>query len=196
MTYLPENQRNHLVRVAMYSAARELLGPASSNGYYPPAGDLSVLEISGENFRDLLPWRAYESRNDVDICDRHDMMELHERSGAFDLVVLDQVLEHVIAPARALEYIRQGLLGPRGRIFVATPFLIRVHNAPLDLWRWTREGLSLLLHNADYNDVQTGSWGNRAAVLANFDGWAIAGPDSDMTDDPALPVTCWAVGTR
>lgn len=191
------NQHDHLVRVEMYKAARELLGPGSSNGYYRPAGELTVLEISGENFRDLLPWEAYRSVSNVDVCSADDIMaKLDGHGGEFDLVVLDHVLEHVIAPARALAHIRVGLLAPRGRVFVSTPFLIRVHPAPLDLWRWTREGLGELLEAADFNDVQTGSWGNRAAVVANLDGWAIAGPDSDMTNDPLFPVTCWAVGTR
>lgn len=188
------SQHDHLVRVEMYRAARELLGPGSSNGYYPPSSALTVLEISGENFRDLLPWLTYNTISDVDVCDAVDVAA--KCAGSFDLVVLDQVLEHVLRPDAALEWVRRFALAERGRVFVATPFLIKVHPSPLDLWRWTREGLGELLADAGFKDVQTGSWGNKAAVVANFDGWAIRALDDDMTNDPAFPVTCWAVGTR
>lgn len=185
------SQHDHLVRVEMYKAARELLGPGSSNGYYPPSSALEVLEISGDNFRDLLPWKTYESRLDLDVCAVPGRF-WHE---CYDLVVLDQVLEHVLHPSKALDHVRL-TLRPGGRVFVATPFLIKVHPSPLDLWRWTPDGLAELLAGVGLTDVRTGSWGNKAAVVANFDGWAIRALDDDMTNDPAFPVTCWAVGTR
>jgi SAM-dependent methyltransferase len=174
---------DHLARKVMYDAARELFGPSSWT--------LDVVEVSGRAFENLLMWRSYTALENIDVCDVDD----YETFPLADLIVLDQVLEHVRAPLDALFMLRSALK-PGGRLFVATPFLIRIHPSPVDLWRWTPAGLVQLMNWAGFKNVDASAWGNRAAVVENFDGWATVAPGSDMTNEPHFPVTVWAVGTR
>jgi FkbM family methyltransferase len=57
-----------------------------------------------------------------------------------DVVLSTQVLEHVADPARHLaECVR--VLRPGGRLLLSTHGLMIYHPDPVDLWRWTGEGL-------------------------------------------------------
>jgi hypothetical protein len=170
------------VRAELYRHAAELLTPGCR--------DLDVLEISGTAFQHLLPWRSYTSRWDVDVCGNPP-----QYFQQFDLVVLDQVLEHVAAPHEALFNVRC-MLRPGGRLFVATPFLIRYHPEPIDMWRWTAPALAQMFKWAGFVDVASWSWGNAACVLANLHDWSPVPPEGIGKNDPRFPVTVWAIGTR
>ena len=60
----------------------------------------------------------------------------------YDVVLCEQVLEHVVDPWRAAKTLHD-LCVPGGHVVVSTPFLIRVHPTPLDLWRFTEDGLRM-----------------------------------------------------
>lgn len=179
--------REHWCRVAMYDAAAKL--------FANDAHDLDVLEISGTAFSTLAPWRSYESPTipAIDVCKQP--WTTSRGAGSYGLIVLDQVLEHVVDPLRALrnvlEYLPSG-----GRVFVSTPFLIRFHPSPVDLWRWTSDGLAILLSNAGFEQVQSDAWGNRACVVANFERWVDYKPGLRMDNERNFPVTVWAWGTK
>ena len=69
------------------------------------------------------------------------------RSGAFDTVVLSEVLEHVRDPRRVLlEAVRA--LRPGGEALVSVPFVFYEHESPRDFQRFTRHGLRQLLEDA------------------------------------------------
>ena len=68
------------------------------------------------------------------------------RSGAFDVAVLGEVLEHVHSPQLAIDGIHR-LLAPGGRLILTTPFLFPIHERPRDYYRFTRYGLEWLLRN-------------------------------------------------
>jgi SAM-dependent methyltransferase len=173
--------RRHWVRVEMYRAAADIFRATSH--------ELDVLEISGDASCDLLPWKKYTSAVGVDVC------ALDWPPASHDLVILDQVLEHVVAPLEALVNVGS-VLRPGGRIFVATPFLIRYHPDPIDFWRWTAEGLAHMLRWAGFADVSANAWGNRACVIANLKEWALVPAEGPGPNEPLFPVTVWAVGTR
>lgn len=60
--------------------------------------------------------------------------------GGFDAVFSTQVLEHVIDPRLYLaESLR--VLRPGGRLLLSTHGIFPYHPDPVDLWRWTGEGL-------------------------------------------------------
>ena len=63
-----------------------------------PAEDLDVLEISGDEWRDARPWKTHRTANfpAFDVCDQ----PLEER---FDLIIADQVFEHLDRPPRAVD---------------------------------------------------------------------------------------------
>lgn len=66
--------------------------------------------------------------------------------GSVDLVICEQVLEHVVDPLTAVRTLAR-LRKRDGFVFVSTPFLIRLHDFPGDYWRFTPAGLGLLLRS-------------------------------------------------
>lgn len=67
--------------------------------------------------------------------------------GAFDTVLLLEVLEHLSAPANAIHEACR-VLAKGGRLIVTTPFLYPIHDAPGDYHRWTRPGLEHLIKSS------------------------------------------------
>ena len=62
---------------------------------------------------------------------------------SFDVALCIQVLEHVPDPAAAIRELRR-VVRPGGRVLLSTHGVYPYHPSPLDLWRWTHEGLYLL----------------------------------------------------
>lgn len=124
-----------------------------------------------------------------DVCDR-------PLAYPADLIILDNVLEHVIDPKTALANVHASLL-PGGHVFIATPFLVRIHPAPVDLWRWTPQGLRRLLEEAGFEVKTLNSWGNAECVTASLTGWPIYEEGVHSLDnEPGLPVMVWALAQR
>jgi len=75
---------------------------------------------------------------------------------SFDAVLSTQVLEHVTSPERYLaEALR--LLQPGGSLALTTHGLMRLHRDPIDLWRWTSDGLRHQVQTAGFDVVR--QWG-------------------------------------
>lgn len=150
---------------------------------------LSAVEISGGT-HERRPWKRYERLDypDFDLC-----APLGER-GRFDVVICEQVLEHVVDPIAAAKNLR-GLCAPGGHVVVSTPFLIRVHElwGMQDYWRFTPRGLRTLLEGAGLEVEQVESWGNRECVVGNFDRWPAYRRWHSLRNEPDLPVQVWAV---
>src|SRR5262245_1176294 len=129
---------------------------------------LDVLEVSGTGWRDLLPFRSYRSVDypNYDLCGERLTTE-------FDLIVAEQVFEHLPYPRRA-GLNAHAMLRPGGHLLMTTPFLLKVHNHPVDCTRWTESGVRFFLADCGFpiDSVVTGSWGNRACVVGNFRAWA------------------------
>ena len=157
-----------------------------------PAEEIDVLEISGNEWRDARPWRSHRMENfpAFDICDE----PLSEK---FDLIIADQVFEHLARPYRAAGNVR-AMLRPGGRFLISTPFLVRVHRFPIDGTRWTEEGLRNFLVEAGFptERIVTGSWGNRACVKSQFTRWtAYRSRLHSLRNEPDFPVNVWAMVT-
>ena len=101
---------DHWVRQVMDKTVSEYIAAL-------PPGELSALEVSGAGHQSD-GWRQYESWNypDFDICDR-----LNGDEPQFDVVLAEQVLEHVVDPVRALENM-VSLTRPGGLVIITTPF--------------------------------------------------------------------------
>lgn len=115
--------------------------------------------------------------------------------GPFDVVVCEQVLEHVVDPWAAAANLR-GLCTPGGRVVVTSPFLIRVHELPMfglrDYWRFTPRGLRTLLEGVGLEVETVGSWGNRECVVGNLSRWAAYRRWHPLRNDVDAPVQVWA----
>jgi SAM-dependent methyltransferase len=155
-----------------------------------PAG-LDAVEISGESHRDR-GWRSFETLKypDFDLCE-----PLAEGRRRYDVVLCEQVLEHVVDPRAAVANLR-GLCEPGGHVIVATPFLLRIHELPEyamhDYWRFTPRGLRVLLEEAGLEVESVESWGNRECVVANLEDWTAHRPRHSLRNQPNLPVQVWA----
>jgi SAM-dependent methyltransferase len=173
----------HWQRVAMNHAADariEALDPTSH----------TAVEISGAVHAGR-SWKEYVTLDypEFDIC-----APLTEKR-RFDVVICEQVLEHVEDPWAAAENLRR-LCVPDGMVIVSTPFLIKVHELPelgmYDYWRFTPRGLRLLLERAGLEVESVGSWGNRQALVGNIRKWSARRPWHSLRNEPDVPLQVWA----
>lgn len=148
----------------------------------------AAVEVSGDAHAGR-PWKAYTSLNypEFDLCAR-----LEDR-GTFDVVICEQVIEHVVDPHAAAANLR-GLCRPGGSVVVSTPFLIRVHElwGMHDYWRFTPRGLRLLLERAGLEVDLVGSWGNRRCIQGNLDRWPAYRRWHPLGNEAEVPVQVWA----
>jgi hypothetical protein len=125
---------------------------------------LDAVEVSGSGERGV-GWRSFErlAYPGFDLCNPSTV-------GEYDVVLCEQVLEHVVDPSRAARTLHT-LTRPGGELIVNTPFMFRVHQEPGDYWRFTPEGMRLLLDSAGFVDVETFSWGNRSCIKSDLLRW-------------------------
>lgn len=151
---------------------------------------LSGAEISGSGQAGK-PWRSFTSLDypEFDLC------APLERRATFDVVICEQVLEHVVDPLAAARNLR-GLCSPGGHVIVSTPFLVRIHELPMyglrDYWRFTPRGLAALLEYAGLVVDTVDSWGNRHCVVGNFDRWPAYRWWHSRGNESDLPLQVWA----
>jgi len=149
----------------------------------------SVLEVSGDKWRDF-GFRKYTALSypQFDLCEG----ALDEQ---FDLVIAEQVFEHLLWPYRAGRNVFS-MLKPGGYFLITTPFLLKVHAAPDDCSRWTETGIRHLLSECGFalEKIRSGSWGNRECAIANFSEWRCYDPQRhSLRNDPELPIVVWAL---
>lgn len=177
----------HWQRVIMYQAVDQYLASLD-----PQA--CAAAEISGDTHTPR-PWKRYASLMfpEFDLC-----APLAE-SGGFDVVICEQVLEHVEDPWAAAANLRD-LCTPGGHVIVSTPFLIRIHELALfamrDYWRFTPRGLEKLLEQSGLEVDAMGAWGNRQCVVGNFSSWSAYRRWHSLRNEPDFPVQVWAFAHR
>lgn len=153
---------------------------------------LKVLEISGNHYADL-PFAEYRiaAYPDYDVC-------AGPLPDTFDLVIAEQVFEHLLRPYAAARNVH-AMLRPGGHFLISTPFLVRVHDYPVDCTRWTETGLRGFLAESGFEPerIRTASWGNRACVNANFHDWTRFRPRlHSLANEPAFPYHVWALAQK
>ena len=90
------------------------------------------------------------------------------------------------------------MLNKDGYFLVIVPFLVRLHQVPIDCTRWTEDGLKYYLEETGFNinNIQTGSWGNKKSVISNLrndDKWTRVGFYSRLKNEKNFPVQIWAL---
>jgi len=158
---------------------------------------MKVLEISaGEYWRENFKFRSYNSLNypEYDICKT---ININQK---FDLIIADNVWEHIKYPHRATKNVFN-LLNDGGYFLLIVPFMIRVHEVPIDCTRWTEDGLRFHLEECGFqlNNIFTNSWGNKSCVSANLrsdDTWARIWFFRSLKNDKKFPVQVWALAKK
>lgn len=177
----------HWQRVAMNRAVDEFLHGLD-------LGSMSAAEISGDTHVGR-PWGSYTALMypEFDIC------ALLDAVGQFDVVICEQVLEHVTDPRQAVSNLHD-LCRPGGYVVITSPFLIKVHELPkygmFDYWRFTPRGLQLMLETAGFELVDTGQWGNRMCVTGNLSRWSAQRRWHPMRNEADIPLQIWAFARR
>ena len=156
---------------------------------------LKVLEVSGSDWGDIR-FGSYRNSHypNYDLCE----LPLHE-DAPYDLIIADQVFEHLLWPYRAARNVCN-MLNPGGYFLLSTPFLVRIHDE-VDCTRWTETGLKCLLIECgfDADSIVTGSWGNRACVKANLSlkGWVrYRRYIHSLRNEPKFPYVVWALARK
>ncbi|WP_428662816.1 methyltransferase domain-containing protein [Reyranella sp.] len=175
----------HAIRIVYEEECQKWIGDLNPQ-------QLDVLEISaGASWRNL-PFKSYSEMNypEYDICSQ-------KIDRQFDLIIADQVFEHLLWPYRAGRNVYD-MVKPGGHFLIMTPFLIRVHAVPTDCSRWTEMGLHHFLAECgfDFDQIRTNSWGNRKMLKANLVNWARAGWRKNFPNEPAYPLQVWALARK
>jgi hypothetical protein len=152
----------------------------------------SALEISGLTWKDF-GFARYVSvgYSEYDVC----AGVLEEK---FDIIIAEQVFEHVLWPYRAVRNVFQ-MLNSSGAFLVTTPFLVRIHGHPIDCSRWTELGMRHLLAEGgfDIDRITTGSWGNRTCARSNLLRWT---PYNrwlhSLRNEADYPLQVWALARK
>ncbi|MBE9046886.1 methyltransferase type 12 [Pleurocapsales cyanobacterium LEGE 10410] len=156
---------------------------------------LNALEISGQQW-EKLGFRSYTQMHypEFDIC--------KERlPQTFNVIIADQVFEHLLWPYRAGKNVYD-MLEPGGYFLITTPFLIRIHNVPVDCSRWTETGMKHLLAECGFplDLIKTSSWGNRKCVEANLKTWPKRwtqyGWYKPLHNESKYPIVVWALAQK
>jgi SAM-dependent methyltransferase len=88
-----------------------------------------------------------EPGNGIDIVGSVERIPCEDE--VFDLVITQEVLEHVKSPHIAVKEIHR-VLKRNGIAYIQLPFIIGYHPCPQDYWRFTHEGLIELVQSADF----------------------------------------------
>jgi SAM-dependent methyltransferase len=150
----------------------------------------SAVEISGTSHSGYA-WRQYTSSQypALDIC--APPAELPQ----YDLVICEQVLEHVRDPWTATRTLHD-LCRPGGRAIVSTPFLVKVHPTPDDYWRFTEDGLRRLLEGSGFVVDEVDSWGSKRAVRGNLRRFPPMRSWRSLRNQDEFPLVVWAFAHR
>ncbi len=153
---------------------------------------LKVLEISGSSWenRGFISYKSLEYPN-YDVCEA----PLNE---TFDLIIAEQVFEHLTRPYKAGKNVFN-MLNRDGRFLITLPFLIRVHDYPIDCSRWTQTGLKYFLEECGFSleCIQTYSWGNRECINSNFTKWTKFNKYlHNLDNEPDFPIVVWGLAKK
>ena len=155
---------------------------------------LDTLEIAaGPQWKRRFQFKSYTAADypEFDICEGR-------LDRTFDLIIADQVFEHLKWPQRAGKNVFS-MLKPGGTFIVTTPFLIRLHDSPDRLLALDRDGYVLSpagmrVRGAEHQDRRLGQpWPACAPTSAG--GRDTAGTSRSITSGN-FPVTVWAFARR
>lgn len=157
-----------------------------------PYTHFDALEIAGRTFA-TFGFARYQTADypAYDVC-------AGPLEQTFDLIIAEQVFEHLLYPYRAGRHVHD-MLRPGGWFLISVPFLVKVHGYPIDCTRWTELGLKHFLHECGFPlaSIKTASWGNRDCIVANFTKWVVYEPSlHDLTNEPDFPYHVWALAQR
>ena len=186
----------HLTRYYMYKRIKECFRE-------PIKG--KILGISGiQNFYTL-----FDNKNAEITKTRYpdiDMQNLPFDDSIFDIVISDQVIEHLENPKKAVRESYR-VLKKGGIAIHTTCFMLPIHPCPKDFWRFSPDCLRWLCEDCGFSKIlQYEGWGNRLAyilcMISKFQFMQI--PDSKLSirhwlatwNDVRYPILTWIIAKK
>ncbi len=121
-----------------------------------------IIEFGGSNG---VIAQMFKPQYEVEVAPNYPEVDIQSLSDyenhCCDIIILDQILEHIPAPRTAVEECFR-ILRPNGICISTTPFLIQIHGYPNDYHRFTESGLKELF--SQFDSVEINSWGNRLTL--------------------------------
>lgn len=186
----------HITRFTMY---RELAKAAATLDRAPAA----ALSIGKSNrlftILNMKPGAVTEANYPAEQLPR-----LTFPDASFDMIVSDQVLEHVNADPQSTIDGCLRVLKPGGVVVHTTCFVYPFHKSPGDFWRMTDKALELL-HAKQCQVITSGMWGNFDVWRYVAMGLQYVGVPLDSThplhqcavnNDPQWPIVSWVVARK
>lgn len=161
--------------------------------------DKTCAEISG-GFGRGFGFKSYEEFHfpDHDIC-KDAFRDDQGRLRKFDMIVADQVWEHLDRPYAATRNVLK-MLNKGGHFYVCVPFYVRYHLFPVDCSRWSARGLKNLLIECGFEEekIHSDQWGNLEVARQDC-GMKFSKYDREknsLENDPKFPVVAWALAQK
>ena len=141
-----ELAKNDYWRAVMYTRLRGTLEQETVSGY--------GVEFGGSNgiIQSMFPNVFWQTRSHPP----YDITKETSYDQSWDVIVADQILEHVSQPWEAMRLIGEHTLQ---MAIITVPFLIGIHNSPSDYWRMTPKTIRGLAEPY-FSQVNIQSWGN------------------------------------
>ena len=102
------------------------------------------------------------------------------RLPAFDMIMCNQVFEHVVEPFAAARTLHR-LLKPGGLVFWSAPFLERNHFRHADFFRYTVDGAKALFLRAGFEILVVAKVGDSFTTTGYLMGYGAGDVDSNYT---------------
>jgi SAM-dependent methyltransferase len=146
-------------------AARSI--PAGARVADVGAGDAPFRELFAHTRYATIDWgeSVHEGAQRSDIIASADAIPV--RDGAFDAVLLTQVLEHVPEPSSVLSELHR-ILADGGTLYLTVPLAWELHELPHDYFRYTSEGLRHLLERARFTSIEVEARNDCFTTLAQL----------------------------
>jgi SAM-dependent methyltransferase len=157
--------------------------------------NIDALEISGSGSQGRYDFRSYQTVS----FPYYDICQGPLAKDKFNFIIAEQVFEHILRPDLAAAHVYQ-MLRPGGIFVISTPFLVKVHEVPVDLYRWTEQGMRRLLETAGFTILSSGSWGNLECLIADMtpgESWTAYDPrQHSLHNDPQFAIVVWAFAEK
>jgi len=89
------------------------------------------------------------------------------KNSSFDFVLCTEVMEHISEPEHLLKEVYR-ILKKNGKLLITVPFMVPVHEAPHDYYRYTKYGLEYLLIKHNYQIEVFRTFSDTFGVLISF----------------------------
>ncbi|MFH1150621.1 MAG: glycosyltransferase [Actinomycetota bacterium] len=183
----------------------EWIGKATEeHEFLEPIVEFGAFQVEGQedvaNMRRFFPGKEYVGC-DLEPGPGVDRIENIEHStfapGSVGTVLALETLEHVRLPWEAAREIFR-ILKPGGTALISIPFNFAIHCHPDDYWRMTASGLTALLENAGFRDIDVSDSGEDVQWDLFWDRPEDrpADPDRPVTDTRHFPFSCFAVAIK